>query len=152
MAFLGFSTEAQPATALGDVRLSFTDLSTSVYSNVLDIPDWYHGTGTASHPMIWNATGRIRITDGLFNQNLSGVGPEDGGKLFASVFMLSSADQLKTVSSVGFRITSSSASDRTYVMGVAAIPEPSALLLAVLGGAFVLVRSQRRCRREHAAR
>lgn len=140
MAFLGFSTEAQPATAIGDVQLTFTDLTTSVYTGVLDIPDWYFGTGTVSHPEIWNATGRVNTEDGLYNQNLSGVGPLDGGKLFASVINLTAGDQLKSVQSVGFRITSSTASDRTYIMGVAAVPEPSALALVCLAGAAFLAR------------
>jgi hypothetical protein len=144
MAFLGFSTEAQPATAIGDVLLTFTDSSTSTYSNVLDIPDWYFGTATVSHPEIFNATGRVRTTDGLYNQNLSGVTASDGGKLFASVINLSVADQAKTVESVGFRITSSTASDRTYIMGVSAVPEPTTLVLTGLATLPLLLRRRRR--------
>lgn len=144
MAFLGFSTEAQPAEALGDIQLTFTDNSTSIYSNVLDIPDWYFGSGTVSHPLIYNSTGRVNITNDLYNQNLSGVGPEDGGKLFASVINLTGADQIKQVESVGFRITSSTSADRTYIMGASAVPEPGAVSLVLLAGAAWALRRRRR--------
>lgn len=144
MAFLGFSTEAQPATAIGDVQLTFTDTSTSIYSSSLDIPDWYFGTGSASHPLIFNSTGRVKITNGLYNQDLSGVTASDGGKLFASLIDLTVDDQLKQVASIGFRITSSTASDRTYIMSVAAVPEPANLgLAAVTAGAVVFVLRRR---------
>jgi hypothetical protein len=139
MAFLGFSTEAQPATAIGDVQLTFTDNSTSVYANALDIPDWYFGSGTVSTPLMVNTTGRVNVTNGLYNQDLSGVGPTDGGKLFASLISLTAGDQAKTVESVGFRITSSTSADRTYIMGVSAVPEPTSLALAAGGVAYMLL-------------
>lgn len=152
MAFLGFSTEAQPATATGDVQLSFTDNSTSIYSSVLDIPDWYFGNGTVSTPLMLNTTGRVNVVNGLYNQDLSGVGPTDGGKLFASLITLTAGDQAKTVNSVGFRITSSTPADRTYIMGVAAVPEPTTVALVVVASAFLIVHRRRRSRVARAAR
>jgi len=147
MAFLGFSTEAQPATAIGDIQLTFTDNSTSIYAGALDIPDWYVGNGTASHPLIYNSTGRVNIINNLFNQNLAGVTAADGGKLFASVITLTGIDQTKLVQSVGFRITSSTASDRTYIMGAAAVPavpEPGTLaLLALAAGSWATLRRRK---------
>lgn len=144
MAFLGFSTESLSATAIGDVQLTFTDASTSIYSNSLDIPDWYVGTGSVSHPLIFNSTGRVKITNGLYNQDLSGVTASDGGKLFASLINLTALDQGKQVASIGFRITSTTSTDRTYIMSVAAVPEPTSLgLAAVTAGAVVFVLRRR---------
>ncbi len=148
MAFLGFSTEAQPATAVGDIQLTFSDNSTSLYSGALNIPDWYFGNGTISHPLIYNSTGRVNINDGLFNQNLSGVGANDGGKLFASVITLTDNDKNKLVQSVGFRITSSTSADRTYIMGVSAVPEPGTVSLIALTAAAMAIRR----RRSHGSR
>lgn len=144
MAFLGFSTEAQPASAIGDIQLTFSDNSTSIYSGALDIPDWYVGNGTVSTPLIYNSTGRVNINNNQFNQDLSGVTAADGGKLFASVITLTGIDQTKLVQSVGFRITSSTSADRTYIMSasaVPAVPEPATLaLLAVAAVAWATLR------------
>jgi len=144
MAFLGFSTEAQPAAAIGDIQLNFSDNSTSIYTGALDIPDWYFGSDDVSTPLVYNSTGRVNINNGLFNQNLSGVTAADGGKLFASVITLTGSDQAKLVQSVGFRITSSTGADRTYIMGASAapaVPEPATLaLLALAAAAWVTLR------------
>lgn len=150
LAFLGFSTEAQGSDAIGNVVITFSDLSTTTFTGALDYPDWYTGSGTVSHPQVFNSEGRVQTTTGLFNQNL--VFPltsASGGQLFASMVTLSPTDQLKQVQSVTFSISSSTPGDRSYVMGVAGVvPEPgSASLIALAAGLLTLGRSRRRNRR-----
>lgn len=86
----------------------------------------------------------MRITDGLFNQSLSSVTASDGGKLFASLISVTALDPAKQVQSIGFRITSSNATDRTYIMSVSAVPKPTSLGLAALTAGAVVFAPRRR--------
>ncbi len=147
LAFLGFSTEAQGSNAIGNVVITFSDLTTTSFIGALDYPDWYTGSGTLSHPQVFNSQGRVQTTTGLFNQNL--VFPltsASGGQLFASVVTLSQGDQAKLVQSVTFSISSSTPADRSYVMGVAgAVPEPGTVgLMALAAGVLAFLRPRRR--------
>lgn len=142
LAFLGFSSEAQNSNAIGNVLVTFTDSSSTLFTNALDYPDWYTGTGTPTHVEVFNSQGRVQNTTGLFNQDL--VFPLtalSGGKLYASLITLSTGDQAKLVESVTFTITSSTPTDRSYVLAVAgAVPEPGTVVLAGLAAALILFR------------
>ena len=144
LAFLGFSTEAQNSNAIGSVVVNFTDSSSTTFADVLDFPDWYTGAGTAAVPSLFNSQGRVQNTTGSYNQNL--VNPltsSSGGQLFASSITLSAGDQLKQVQSVTFSMSSSTPSDRTYVVAVAAVPEPNTVALLALAGAAAFLRRSR---------
>ena len=147
LAFLGFSTEAQSSNAIGSVVITFSDLSTTTFTDALDYPDWYTGSGNPTHVQVYNSMGRVQYTSGLYNQDIqSPLTSASGGNLYACLIELSPTDQLKTVQSVTFSITSSTPSDRSYVMAVAGVvPEPgTASLLALGAAAAVLVRGRKR--------
>jgi len=142
LAFLGFSTEAGGSDAIGQVVITFTDNSTTLYTNVLDYPDWY----STSNVGIFNSQGRIQNTSGLYNQYLSvPLTSGDGGRLYVSLLNLTLADQAKLVKSLTFTITSSASTDRSYVMSVAgAVPEPTSAMLLIAGSMALLFSNRRR--------
>lgn len=146
LSFLGFSTEAQSLDATGNVIINFSDMSFTTYVGALAFPDWYTGSGSSSHPVVFNSSGRVENANGLFNQSLVfPLNSTSGGKLYASTILLSPTDQAKQVTSVDFIITSSDPGDRTYVVGVAgAVPEPGTAALVGLGLAVALLRHRRR--------
>jgi hypothetical protein len=146
LSFLGFSAEAQSLPATGNVIVNFSSGLPTTYTGALAYPDWYTGSGSAINPVIFNSAGRIRNTDGAYNQSLSfPLNSGSGGKLYASTIFLSAEDQLRQVTSVDFDITSADAADRTYVVGVAgAVPEPGTVALVGVGLAAVLLRARRR--------
>lgn len=146
-AFLGFSTEAQNFDAVGDVTVNFSDLTSTTYDNVLDLPDWYTGVSTVEDPLIFNSQGRVQTATGMYNQSLGQLSPTTGGQLYANMLTLSAGDQLKTVQSITFSITGAAAEDRTYILAVSAVPEPGSVALIVFGG---LVLAGRRTRRLQA--
>jgi hypothetical protein len=158
IAVLGFSTQNNSLGAIemvGDVTLHFSDDSSSVYSDAVDLSDWF-----ATNP--GNANKATSAAGGLINIGAANAAaafePTAGGPdFYVSDIDLTAGDAAKTLTSVTFDDFPDGGNGFQFVMAldggtgpVSTVPEPPTWSLVALAMLVLFGIRAARLRRAHA--
>jgi hypothetical protein len=132
------------SSGVSDITLFFSDLSSSLYANALNAPDWYDASGNPTAAI--TGMGRVSFPSGNIDTNF----PTSPFALYETTLSLTGLDQTKVLTSIGFNLASGAAVTNVYAVDsidcpVPAVPLPPTVLL--LGSGIVGLVGLRRFRK-----